>query len=84
MALVATFGNPSVSERQAEALVTLLETFQPRSALKPYLVQLKVIAKDLEIEDELPTAVLTCSTSTSTSTEYGKRQKIRVRRIREK
>lgn len=58
----------SISERQAEALVTLLETFQPREALKPYLMQLKAIVKDLEIDggDMPDDVVLTCPTSTST------------------
>ena len=60
----------SISERQAGALVTLLETFQPREALKPYLLQLKAIVKDLEIIDgggDMPDdIVLTCPTSTST------------------
>ena len=62
----------SISERQAEALVTLLKTFQPREALKPYLLQLKAIVKDLEIfngggDCYMPDdVVLTCPTSTST------------------
>ncbi len=63
---VVTNNDDSVSQRQAQALVTLLETFQPRSALKPHLIQLKAIVKDLELEDSLPDAVLTCPTSTST------------------
>eukprot|EP00531_Pseudo-nitzschia_arenysensis_P014415 CAMPEP_0116125332 /NCGR_PEP_ID=MMETSP0329-20121206/5755_1 /TAXON_ID=697910 /ORGANISM="Pseudo-nitzschia arenysensis, Strain B593" /LENGTH=679 /DNA_ID=CAMNT_0003619367 /DNA_START=130 /DNA_END=2169 /DNA_ORIENTATION=+ len=66
MAVVTTNNDDSVSQRQAQALVTLLETFHPRSALKPHLVQLKAIVKDLELEDGLPDAVLTCPTSTST------------------
>ncbi len=65
MAVVAN-NECSVSERQAQALVTLLETFHPRSALTPYLVQLKAIVKDLELEDGLPDAVQTCPTTTST------------------
>ena len=73
MAAVTTSnGNDSVSDRQAKALVTLLETFQPRSALKPYLMHLKAIVKDLELVDELPDTVPTCSTATSS--EYGKCQ----------
>ncbi len=73
MAVVTTSnGNDSVSDRQAQALVTLLETFQPRSALKPYLMHLKAVVKDLEIVDELPETVPTCSTATSS--EYGKCQ----------
>ena len=73
MAVVTTSnGNDSVSDRQAQALVTLLETFQPRSALKPYVMHLKAIVKDLELVDQLPDTVPTCSTAASS--EYGKCQ----------
>ncbi|MGK3739306.1 MAG: hypothetical protein ACI8RD_010160 [Bacillariaceae sp.] len=36
------------SEKQAGAPIILLESFQPRTALKPYLTQLKMIEKDIE------------------------------------
>jgi hypothetical protein len=56
----------SISERQAEALkikrqadavlaeaaVTMLETIPQREALKPHLMRLKVIVKDLEIDGD--------------------------------
>ncbi len=73
MAVVTTSnGNDSVSDRQAQALVTLLENFQPRSALKPYVMHLKAIVKDLELVDQLPDTVPTCSTAASS--EFGKCQ----------
>ena len=36
------------SDRQAHHLVTMLEDFQPRTALKPYLARLETVQNDLE------------------------------------
>ena len=43
-----TMMTTTTTDRQAEAIITLLETFQPRIALQPYLTQLRRIVIDLE------------------------------------
>ena len=58
----------SFAERQAEALVALLESFQPRTALKPHVMKLKALVKELELGDELPD-VLTSATSSETTVQ---------------
>mmetsp|Transcript_79 Transcript_79/g.190 ORF Transcript_79/g.190 Transcript_79/m.190 type:complete len:741 (+) Transcript_79:94-2316(+) len=57
----------SFAERQAEALVTLLESFQPRKALKPHVAKLKALVKDLEFDEQHVPEVLTSATSSETT-----------------
>uniref|UniRef100_A0A7S4AEF8 Uncharacterized protein n=1 Tax=Pseudo-nitzschia australis TaxID=44445 RepID=A0A7S4AEF8_9STRA len=53
MGATVTDRNHAVADCQALALMTLLETFHPRVAFEPYLMQLKTIVKDLEEEEKL-------------------------------
>lgn len=64
----------SISERQAEALVTMIETIQPMMALKPHLERLKAIVRyletdDLEFDEKLSVELTHISLSSSSSTE---------------
>jgi hypothetical protein len=58
----------TTTDRQAEAIITLLETFQPRIALQPYLTQLRRIVIDLETSSlSFPLVESSSSASSSSS-----------------
>ena len=63
----ATMMTTTTTDRQAEAIITLLETFQPRIALQPYLTQLRRIVIDLETSSTSFSLVVEASASSSAS-----------------